>query len=68
MLKQILFAFALVITLAVFAWTMRNIFRYFSFTKKLSLEQIPERIRITLKVAVGQSKIFRFPLMGLLHA
>lgn len=68
MLKQILFAFALVITLAVFAWTMRNIFRYFSFTKKLSLKQIPERIRITLKVAVGQSKIFRFPLMGLLHA
>ncbi|MBW7846489.1 MAG: 4Fe-4S dicluster domain-containing protein [Bacteroidales bacterium] len=68
MLKQILFAFALVITLAVFAWTMRNIFKYFSFTKKLPLKQIPERIRMTLKVAIGQSKIFRFPLMGLLHA
>ncbi len=66
--KQIVFAVALLITLGVFGYTMRNIFRYFSFTKKLPLKQIPQRIRVALKVAIGQSKIFRFPFMGVLHA
>lgn len=68
MTKQLLFALALLITLAVFAWTMRKLFHYFRFTKKLPLKDIPARIMVTLKVAIGQTKIFRHPVMGLLHA
>jgi hypothetical protein len=68
MVKQILFAVALLITLAVFAWTMRRLFFNFKFTKKLPLDNIPKRIRVTLEVAIGQTKIFRHPVMGLLHA
>jgi len=68
MTKQLLFLLVLLITLAVFAWTMWRIFHYFKFTKKTPLGQIPERIRETLVVAIGQTKIFRHPVMGLLHA
>ncbi len=68
MTKQLLFSLALLITLAAFAWTMWRIFQYFKFTKKTNLGQIPERIRETLVVAIGQTKIFRHPIMGLLHA
>ncbi len=68
MTKQLLFSLVLLVTLAAFAWTMWRIFQYFKFTKKTSLGQIPERIRETLVVAIGQTKIFRHPIMGLLHA
>jgi heterodisulfide reductase subunit C len=68
MVKQILFSITLLMTLAVFAWTMRRLFFNFKFTKKLPLDNIPERIKVTLEVAIGQTKIFRHPVMGLLHA
>ncbi len=68
MLKQVVFALALLLTLGIFAWTMRKIFQNFSFTKKLPLDNIPKRIKETLVVAIGQTKIFRHPVMGLLHA
>ncbi|PKP51323.1 MAG: Fe-S oxidoreductase [Bacteroidetes bacterium HGW-Bacteroidetes-1] len=68
MAKQILFALALLITLAAFGWTLRRLFFNFKFTKKLPLDKIPERIKVTLEVAFGQTKIFRHPVMGLLHA
>lgn len=68
MTAQIIFAATLLITLGVFAFTMRRIFLYFRFTKKLPLRDIPKRIMVTLKVAIGQTKIFRHPVMGLLHA
>lgn len=68
MTQQLLFAVALLITLAAFGITIRKLFFNFKFTKKTPLTNIPERIRVTLKVAVGQSKIFRLPVMGLIHA
>lgn len=68
MLQQLIFAFVLTATLATFAWTMRGIFANFSFTKKEPLLQIPSRLLVTLKVAIAQTKIFRHPVMGLLHA
>lgn len=67
-IKQILFALALLITLLIFGYTMRRIFYYFRFTKKLPLLNVPRRIIITLQVAIAQTKIFRHPVMGLLHA
>lgn len=68
MTKQILFSLALLLTLLAFAWTMRRIFHYFKFTKKQKLHHLPARIMETLEVAIGQTKIFRHPVMGLLHA
>ncbi len=68
MIKQIIFTVVLLLTLGAFAWTMRRIFLYFKFTKKQKLDKIPARIAETLKVAIAQTKIFRHPVMGLLHA
>lgn len=67
-IKQIFFALALLITLLIFGYTMRRIFYYFRFTKKVPLHNIPRRIMVTLQVAIAQTKIFRHPVMGLLHA
>lgn len=68
MLKQILFGVSLLITLAVFAYTMRRLFFNFKFTKKLKIENIAKRLKVTLTVAIGQTKIFRHPVMGFIHA
>ncbi len=68
MLKQILFALSVIITLAVFAWTMNRLFKYFKFTKKKPLGDYGKRLWITFKVAFLQEKILRKPVIGLMHA
>jgi heterodisulfide reductase subunit C len=69
MIKQILFAIALLITLGVFAWTVKKLVALFNLTKPaFPVKNIGERINLTLKVAFGQTKIFRFPVVGLMHA
>ncbi len=69
MLKQILFLIALMATIGFFFWTMKRIFNYFALLKPaFPLKDIPKRIQLTLKVAVGQSKILRRPAIGLIHA
>lgn len=67
-IKQIIFLLTLLITLGVFAYSMYRIFSYMKFTRPFPIGDIPKRIRITLKVAIGQTKIFRKPLVGLAHA
>ena len=68
MIPQLIFAVLLLITLAIFAFTMIRYFRYFRFTQKRSLKDFPLRVWETLTVGFAQTKIFRHPLMGLLHA
>lgn len=68
MAKQIIFILALLITLGVFAYTMRRIFSFFRLTKPFPLNDWGKRIKVTLKVAIAQSRIFRFPGPGLAHA
>ena len=68
MLKQILFAISVLITLGIFAWTMQKYFKYFKFTKKKPLDNIGERFWIMIKVAFFQDKILRKPIIGLMHA
>ncbi len=68
MIKPILFAIALFVTLGVFAWTMRRVFAYFRFTKKKPLGDFGKRIMLTVKIAFLQEKILRRPLVGLMHA
>jgi heterodisulfide reductase subunit C len=67
--KSLIFLLVLLITLGLFAWTMRRIFGYLRLTRPaFKIDRIPERLMLTLKVAIGQSKILRMPVSGILHA
>jgi len=69
MLKQILFASALLVTLAVFSYTLIKLIQRFKLTNKgFPVKHIGERITLTLKVAIGQTKIMRKPVIGFMHA
>lgn len=69
MIKQILFSLVLLITLGVFAWSVKRLWSFFKLTKaSYPIRNINLRIKHTLNVAFGQSKIFRKPVIGLMHA
>ncbi len=69
MIKQILFAIALLITLGVFAWTICKLAKLFMLTKPaFPVRNIGKRIVLTLNVALGQTKILRRPVVGMMHA
>lgn len=69
MTRQILFAAALLITFGVFFYTVRRILRFFSFTRPaFPVRDLWKRFSIMMKVALGQSKIFRKPVLGFFHA
>lgn len=68
MLKQILFSLSLLLTLGIFAWSVRKYYLRFKLTKAFTISNIGERINIMLKVAIGQNKILRKPVVGLIHA
>jgi heterodisulfide reductase subunit C/nitrate reductase gamma subunit len=68
-MHQILFILALLATIGVFMYTLRNLIANFKLLKPaFAVKQINERINITLKVAFGQTKIMRRPVIGFLHA
>ncbi|MCX6258855.1 MAG: heterodisulfide reductase-related iron-sulfur binding cluster [Bacteroidia bacterium] len=67
-MKQQIFILVLIITLAVFAWTVRRFVHYFRLTKPYPVRDFGKRFLIMMKVAFFQSKIFRFPFIGLMHA
>lgn len=69
MVKQYIFALALLLTLGIFGYTISRLIKFFSFTQKgFPVKHIGKRLIITLKVALGQTKIFRMPVIGLIHA
>lgn len=69
MIKQILFIITLLITFGVFAYSVRRLWGFFSLTKPAyPIKNIGARISHTLNVAFGQTKIFRKPVIGLMHA
>lgn len=69
MIKQILFIISLLITLGVFAWSVKRLWSFFKLTKpSYPIRNIRARIAHTLDVAFGQTKIFRKPVIGLMHA
>jgi len=69
MQKQIIFAFVLLITLGVFSYTTLRLVRFFKLTKPaFPLRNTGKRLAMTMKVAFGQSKIFRMPVIGFFHA
>lgn len=68
MIKQMVFLVVLLITLGVFAYSMKRLWYNFKLTKKQPIDNWATRIIIMLKVAIGQSKIFRYPIAGFFHA
>jgi len=69
MVKQIAFALALLITLGVFTFTVLRLISFFKFTKSnFPVRDFGKRFMVMLNVAIGQTKIFRHPVMGFFHA
>jgi heterodisulfide reductase subunit C/nitrate reductase gamma subunit len=69
MASQIIFALTLLITLGVFGYTVFRYAKLFAITKPaFPVKDLPGRISVTLRVAIGQSKMFRKPFSGILHA
>jgi heterodisulfide reductase subunit C/nitrate reductase gamma subunit len=69
MTRQIIFILVLLAALGVFSFTLIRLIKFFRFTKKgFPVSDIGKRILVTLEVAIGQTKIFRRPLTGFLHA
>jgi len=69
MLRQIIFAIALLITFTIFFRTINRLIKYFRFTRPASpVRDFGKRFRLMLKVAFGQTKIFRHPVIGFFHA
>ncbi len=69
MTRQLLFAIALILTLAVFTFTVIRIIRYFSFTRPaFPIRNFGRRFRVMFDVAFGQTRIFRWPVLGFFHA
>lgn len=69
MVKQVIFAVTLIITILVFAYTIRRIIAFFKLTRKaFPVRDIRKRFGVMMEVAFGQTKIFRRPVLGLFHA
>ena len=69
MVRQIIFAITLLITFAVFFYTIRNLISFFRLTKPaFPVKDLGKRFNEMMKVAFGQTKIFRRPLIGFFHA
>ncbi|MEA3444482.1 MAG: 4Fe-4S dicluster domain-containing protein [Bacteroidota bacterium] len=68
MSKQIVFIIVVVLTIAVFSFTTARVISFFKLTKPFPISDFGKRFFIMLKVAFAQTKIFRFPIVGFLHA
>jgi heterodisulfide reductase subunit C len=69
MVKQYIFAFFLLVTLGIFAYTTNRIVRFFLLTKPaFPVRDFTKRFKVVFTVAFGQTRILRKPLIGLLHA
>lgn len=69
MTKQIIFSAALLITLGAFFFTIKRIIGFFRFTRPaFPVRNTGKRLILMLRVAFGQTKIFRKPVIGFFHA
>jgi Fe-S oxidoreductase/nitrate reductase gamma subunit len=69
MTKQIVFTIALLITFGVFAYTINRLIQYFKLTRPaFPVRDFGKRFSLMMKVAFGQTKIFRRPVIGFFHA
>lgn len=69
MTRQIVFAVLLLITFGIFFYTINRLIKFFRFTKPaFPIKDLGKRFRLMLRVAFGQTKIFRHPVIGFFHA
>jgi heterodisulfide reductase subunit C/nitrate reductase gamma subunit len=68
MLKQILFAASVLITLGIFAYTSWQYYLRFRLTKAFPVKDWGKRFNVMMTVAFGQTRILRKPVVGLMHA
>lgn len=68
MTHQIIFIIVLLLTTGVFAYSASKYIAFFKLTKPFPFKDISKRFGVMMKVAIGQTKIFRFPLVGFAHA
>jgi heterodisulfide reductase subunit C len=69
MTKQIVFALSLLITVGAFLYTINRIVKFFKFTRSaFPVRDFGKRFGVMMKVAFGQTKIFRKPVIGFFHA
>ena len=69
MIRQLIFAFTLLLTFGVFLYTVSRLIKYFGFTRPaFPVRDIGRRFGLMFKVAFGQTKIFRRPVIGFFHA
>jgi heterodisulfide reductase subunit C len=68
MLKQVLFAISLLLTLGIFSYTSWQYYFRFRLTKPFPVKDFGKRFRVMMAVAFGQTRILRKPLVGLMHA
>lgn len=69
MAKQIVFALTILITLGVFTFTILRLISWFRFTKaNFPIRDFGKRFMVMMDVAIGQTKIFRRPVIGFFHA
>ncbi len=68
-MKQLVFVITLVAASGIFAFTINRIISYFHFTRPaFPVRDFGKRLWITFDIALGQTKIFRRPVIGLFHA
>jgi len=68
-MKQLVFTFILLLTIAIFIYSVSKIIALIKLSKKAyPIKDIGKRIMMTLDVAFFQSKIFRRPVIGFMHA
>ncbi len=69
MIRQLVFALALLVTLGFFTFTSLRIYRFFRLTRPaFPVQDLGKRFLVMLRVAIGQSRIFRRPFTGFFHA
>jgi heterodisulfide reductase subunit C/nitrate reductase gamma subunit len=69
MVKQLVFAFTLLATIGIFSFTISRILGFFRYTRPaFPVREFSKRFGIMAEVAIGQTKIFRRPVIGFFHA
>ncbi|MFN8240870.1 MAG: 4Fe-4S dicluster domain-containing protein [Bacteroidales bacterium] len=69
MTRQIIFSAVLLLTLGVFAFTINRLYSFLRLTRRgYKVDNIGRRLMVTLNVAIGQTRIFRRPVIGFFHA
>ncbi len=68
MIKQILFIISIIIAFGILIYTFSKVYALFKLTKKFPQKNLGKRTILMFKVAISQSKIFRKPFSGVMHA